>query len=809
MLETFIGNKNHRLLCFFCFVLSFGFLHAQEQKTMPDIEKIYLHTDKSTYFIGEDLWYKAYTVRASNNLLFDNSNILYVELISPDSRIIARNKTNIEIGFGRGDFQLTDSLGVKPGVYQLRAYTNWNRNYGDDFVFKKNIEIIDVFESLSKTNPAQNGANAAANLIAEIGKPTGYRIDFFPEGGSLLENVASIVGFKCVDNNGNPINVNGEIYDSNDELVTTFSSPHDGMGKFQMIPIEGKNYYAKIKTPDGKELRQELPKAAKQGYLLSYRALRGKSFITIVTNEATLAQNSNAALTVVCRAKGIPYLESTQTLNQTTFSFELPKDKAPEGISQITLFDGNNKPQSVRLVYIEKEHDLEVQLVTDKASYQPNEKAIINVGSKSKAGIAKSASFSLSVTDMNGVLEENDFGTNISSYFLMESDIRGKVHHPGYYFDATNSKRLEHLDNLLLTQGWRDFLWKTTPKASDTINYIAEKGFGISGRVKQLFGAKAKVNDSIGLVLLNKKHMNTFKTTTDAIGNFKFENIMFSGKTDMVLNSKNEKGKYGGEIIVNPVEKPPVLVSFKKEPMLWTETTRMEMDNVFKKYAAFGVKPENMLDEVQIKAQKKKYAAVPYGVPDYSYIKDEKTKTFTTIYDVLTEVPGVLVNHKTLSIPGENGNPLILIDGYPALPFELDFVLPSEVEKIDVVRDSLVSMLYITEEKLTGGAISIFTNGNRGNKPKKESLYSIKMEIEGFYTERVFYAPTPEQAELDNKAAVRNTLYWNPFVHPDATGNATVNYYNTKVDTKVKVALEGITASGIPITKTVYYTIKK
>ena len=36
-----------------------------------------------------------------------------------------------------------------------------------------------------------------------------------------------------------------------------------------------------------------------------------------------------------------------------------------------------------------------------------------------------------------------------------------------------------------------------------------------------------------------------------------------------------------------------------------------------------------------------------------------------------------------------------------------------------------------------------------------------------------------------------------------------VSYYNTKVETKVKVALEGITATGIPVVKTTYYTIQK
>jgi hypothetical protein len=98
-----------------------------------------------------------------------------------------------------------------------------------------------------------------------------------------------------------------------------------------------------------------------------------------------------------------------------------------------------------------------------------------------------------------------------------------------------------------------------------------------------------------------------------------------------------------------------------------------------------------------------------------------------------------------------------------------------------------------------------------GNKPKKDPFQSIKKEIEGFYTARVFYSPNPEKPNLvlDKKAEVRNTLYWNPEVNPDSTGNASVNYYITKVEIKVKVALEGITATGIPVVKKVCYFIKK
>lgn len=810
MVKAFLENKNCSLLYFFLFVLSTGFLHAQEKKSLTDLEKVYLHTDRSTYFIGEDLWYKAYNVRAYNNVLFDNSNILYVELISPDSKIIARNKTNLELGLGAGDFKLADSLGVKPGVYQLRAYTNWNRNFGDDFIFKKNIEVIDVFDPFSKTNKTQNFTVEIKTTINESSKPNKFTVDFFPEGGSLIENVASVIGFKAVDAKGDPVNVNGEIYNSDGEMITAFSSPHDGMGKFQILPNEGKSYYAKIITPTGAVLRQDLPKAVKQGYLLSFRTLKGKNIVIISTNQETLTQKPNEVLTVVGKAKGISFLESTLPITQTILSFELAKDKIPDGISQLTIYDSQSKPQSERLVYVEKEQDLDVVVAADKANYVPNEKATISVTSKSKTGAVKAASFSLSVTDMNGITEEKENNTNISSYFLMESDIRGKVYNPGYYFDRNNAKRLEHLDDLLLTQGWRDFVWKSLPAINDGISYKAEKGFSISGRVKQLFGEKAKVNSILSLALMNKKHMNYFNTTTDSIGRFKFENIMFSEKTNMFLNSINEKGKFKGEIVLDPIEQAPIPVSFKNEAIKWTAPTRTVVDNVFKKYTAFGIKPENVLNEVKIVAKKKDKTFSLYGIPDFSYIVDENSPVTNNIYDFIQyAIPGTIATGSSVRFMRYEGAPLFIIDGFPAYnQTDVEIIQPVNIEKIEAVKGA-AALIY--GEEGANGVIAIYIKKGAKNDSKRETFHSIKQELAGFYTARVFYSPDPEKPnlELDKNAEVRNTIYWNSYVHPDKTGNTNVSYYNTKVETKVKVALEGITGNGIPVVKNVYYVIKK
>ncbi|KDN55573.1 hypothetical protein [Flavobacterium seoulense] len=799
MIRFFLKSKKCTLASLFLVVMSFGFLQAQDKNTIPDIEKVYLHTDRSTYFMGEDLWYKAYNVRASNNLLFDNSNILYVELISSDSKIIARNKTNLEMGLGHGDFQLQDSLDVKPGKYQLRAYTNWNRNFGNDFVFKKEIEVIDVFESNDKSKTPKNISEVTTKSKKQATKQNTFKVDFFPEGGSLLENVSSIVGFKAVDVNGKPIDIKGEIYDSNDELVTTFTSAHDGMGKFQILPMEGKSYYAKIKSPSGEEVKIELPNVLKQGYLVSFKAIKGKNIISISTNQVTLSQNPNPTLTVICKIKGIHYLETAQTLTENTLSFELPKEKTPEGISQITIYDSNNKPQSERLIYIEKEQDLEVELSTDNDIYEPKEKAIVYISSKSKEGLVKSANFSLSVTDTNGV-EDKDFDSNICSYFLMESDIRAKVYHPAYYFDTNNPNRLEHLDNLLLTQGWRDFIWKRLSKANEITNYKAEKGITISGRVKQLLGDKSLINSSLTLALINEKNQYIFSSTTDSIGRFKFKNLMFSEMTNMYLSTTNEKGNFRGEIVLDSIEKNPISVKLKNEIIGFPATNKSIIENVFKKYTALGVKSENILKEVEVKAIEKKNRN-----PDFSFLVDKKdANRFYSFFEYLIHklkinVPVIFESNRSFEIK---------IDNFKLENMnELFSLFPDQVIKVEVIIGNSTSF--------TPGSntiITIFTKKiNGGQRIASSPLYYVNQKIKGFYTERIFYSPDLEnpEIEVDNMTNLRNTIYWNPDINPDETGETSVDFYNTNVETKVKVALEGITANGIPVVKTTYYTIKK
>ncbi|ALJ05642.1 hypothetical protein APS56_11110 [Pseudalgibacter alginicilyticus] len=807
-------------------------LFAQEKEHIPDIEKVYLHTDRSTYVLGESLWYKAYLVYAYNNLLFNHSTILYVELISPDSKIISRNKTKLIGGLGHGDFKLTDSMGIKkPGVYQIRAYTNWIQNFGDDFVFKKDIEIIDVFETerIANLNIEALGLSIKEedeNTIQTI--KSNIDIQFFPEGGSLIENVSSVVAFKAVDNHGNPAKVQGQILDAHGELVTMFLSVHDGMGKFQLKPQQGMQYYAKIIDETNAEIEVSLPKVSSQGYLLSYRQIKDQNILTVKTNSETLLNQPNPLLTIRYATRAVPYFEETLSLEETSLSIELPKSDLPEGISQITLYDAQSRPQSERLVYVEKIHDLKVEISTDKTAYKPKEKVVVNVSSKSNTGEAVLASYSLSITDLNGITDEKSGGSNISSYFLMESDIRGNVHHPKYYFDVDNPSRLQHLDLLLLTQGWRDFLWKKLPEVTDSLDFKVEKGINITGRVNQLFGEKPIEGNDVDLVIFNKS-FETFKTTTDNLGKFSFNDVMITGKGRMILTTKNKKGRNNGILVLDSIFKAPMDVNFTGNTNvatnLGTSSEKVLMSkNIYKKHVAFEVLPDNILDEVEI-VGKKTDISEEVNIHEkmfQGYVVDESSPKFANIFEMLTyAIPSLDGNTRDLIKFGRNtGGSLIVINQTRILdPAEeradmivdyLSEIQPDDVVKIEYDNSVLATMMFGNQAK--NGVILITTKPNTNfEKKSRNDLSTIKQQVEGYHEARLFYVPNLEtsNSNLDAKAAIRNTLYWNPYVHPDKTGVSQMEYYNSAVETNVKVTLEGLTATGIPVVVKTGYTIKK
>lgn len=92
-------------------------------------EKVYLHFDNTGYFMGETIWFKAYVVNPMSNRPNIISRVLYVELLSPEGRVLQSHKLKIENGQCAGQLSLKDLLHA--GFYEVRAYTALMLNWPD------------------------------------------------------------------------------------------------------------------------------------------------------------------------------------------------------------------------------------------------------------------------------------------------------------------------------------------------------------------------------------------------------------------------------------------------------------------------------------------------------------------------------------------------------------------------------------------------------------------------------------------------------------------------------------------------------
>ena len=505
------------------------------------IEKVYLHTDRTYYFSGDDIWFKAYLIDALDHLLTDHSSNLHVELISSASKIISNKIIRLEGGMGNGDFKLPDD--IQAGRYKIRAYTNYMRNFGDQLFFSKEIAVINSTDS----SKIPDRVKYVENKI---------QVSFFPEGGSLVDNVSSMVAFKAVNYLGKGCDVSGKIFSSNNDLVTTFISTHLGMGTFFLRPLPGLKYYSIVRGADSIDVKTELPASFPTGVTFSASINQDNELlITTKTNPETLALVSDQDLLLSFSIRKEILKTIPIKIKSPVTSFVVPTDNFPDGILMLTLYAMKDLPLSERLIYFEREAPLNIQIKTDKQLYTKREPVTLKISLSEDSTTERKSNVSLSVVDETFTNNASKFPRTISSWFLLESDVRGIVEDPSYYFDPSNPDRLRDLDLLLRTQGWRDFAWKY-----DTTYFPPENGFTVSGRLKENKN-KSIVDSRVSIAIFGTRS-NLIKTVpVDSIGRFKLSDIDLTGQATLIATGISKKDHPEGELTLDSVTYNPADVS--------------------------------------------------------------------------------------------------------------------------------------------------------------------------------------------------------------------------------------------------------
>jgi hypothetical protein len=809
---------------------------AQQSQSSPAeafklfFEKVYLHLDRSYYATGDDIWFKAYLVNAQSNAPINTSNNLYVELIDPSATIISRKVIRIDSAIGVGDFQLGDSIAA--GTYRIRAYTNWMRNFGSHFVFEKEIQVTNIAEVNRNTYAAAKPPTSNKKVVSTA---AAYKIQFLPESGSMVEDVPTIVAFKAEDANGHGVEASGMIVSEKGDTVARFKTSYLGMGSFAFSPKAGNSYKAFVQYKNNSFISATFPSALPNGYVMNVTSVDTSGFVVnISSNNATSQLHPTGVVNITARHAGKSYFKQQVTLKDGKATITIPANDFPAGIAYITLYDENNRPNCERLVYVEKANPLHVSLTTNKPAYKSKEQATVEVSVTDANNQPVKTSLSLAAVDES--MDAPSSG-NIETHLMLESDLQGKVENAWAYFEKNNSNRLQQLDLLLRTQGWRSFLWRQIADTSIRISYLPEPGISISGTVTKPFTNKPMEGMNITLFAPGAKGDKIYLTKTNANGKYYLDGLPLYGIQTVRLNVGDGIGKKPGAIKMDTMYSNPLPVASKPSYTIDTTATSYfaheaaKRSSIFKNSQWYNILPRvTVTNKRTTDVLRDGSVITTFGYPEYDFNITAKDYTYQTLRDfIVQKVPGAMYDEELEGVEflsnGKRVRPIIRVNKTEDVFGRLDYYSLSmeQVESVRV-RHMVGSPSYTgnngadngdngngeaTATLRPAGGIRDFFLINLVIKPGNadQQLSKMNVDVTGYYESRMFYAPNYAKDD-STREDKRITIHWEPFIKTNANGKALVTFYNADPKGKIKIDVQGITPNGVPIVAKTEYEVK-
>jgi hypothetical protein len=777
-------------------------------------EKAYLHLDRPVYGTGETIWFSAYVVDASRHQLDSLNQVLHVDLVSSERKVVARRTLRLQGGRASGDLDIADTLAA--GTYVLRAYTNWMRNAGDDFVYSRRLSIWPA-SPIGPEGPATPAAPTSAYARARAAAAARPDVQFFPEGGYLVEGLPAVVACKATDASGRGLDVKGQIMNAqNAVVVNNFSSRHGGMGRFSFVPGAGQRYHAHFTMPDGSVVDYPLPASKPSGYTL-HVVDGGTDFLVEARYRGPAGAPAPGPVQLMTSLRGIAAYPGPRSITgDAPVTWRMPKKSYPmAGIVHFTLFDSEGAPQCERLAFVQNGPvGLRIAITPDQPSYGAHAPVQLNVRVTDADGQPVATSFSLGVSDA-ALSALDPTAETIASNLLLTSDLVGYVQNPGYYFQNQTAATNLALDDLLMTQGWRRFVWKEVLSGqAAALRFAPERDISLVGQVVSEHGNRPIANSQLTF-MQTKPSTNLVTANTGPDGRFNFTGIPVTDTAVITLQARRAQG--GANVIIRPDTGPvpstqplPGLPSLSQAPAAvstFVRRSRQAQAAELDLHPEKGIRNVN-LSNVSVTAKRVKipaddprrlYGASGGTVIDFSEIP--AAQSATNILQVLQgRVAGLTISGNPPDMSAQirgSGTPIFILDGQKV---DIDFISSisaSDVEAIEVFKGNEAAIFGSN-----GGAIAIYTkrgNPNYKGDDKGPAPGIATVRLPGYYQAREFYQPR-YNALLSNPPADprTSTLYWNPIVRTNAKGEAELHFFTADGSGTFQAAAEGLSRDGRP-----------
>lgn len=519
-------------------------------------EKVYLHLDNTGYFENETVWFKAYLVRTDRSSPSDLSKVLYVELLNMSGDVIKTTKWPVDsLGQSRGDLKLDSLLGS--GFYEIRAYTRYMTNWGPLAcysrvipVFKKpseegNYSDLSIRPRLYKHRDPNNRdrsdslhAKAMDEGLSSSEMLKTISVQFFPEGGKLVEGKKSRVALMAADDNGYPYQSEGFVVNGNGDVLALVNTDSLGRGVFEVTP-DGSPLSMQMRNRKSGESRSvqifPLPPAEKEGCVLTLDAVSDDMLVSVQCSDSLVGSPLGC---VLMHEGNILYCDTMEAL--PLVEIELDRSRQHPGVSQFTVFDSLGRILAERRFFICPRSSSDDRVLVSSAAtrLRPCGKVILDVQSLPNSTISLSAIDAGSMT--------NGKQGNIRTWLLLSSDVRGYISNVDYYFESDDKAHRESADLLMLTQAWRRYDWEEMAGVKPMANpQPVEDKFYVFGKLNVYRKHNPASHVAMEAFLYNESGESLVgSTVTDSLGRYAFEMPFVDGEWKMQIYTRlNDKRK--------------------------------------------------------------------------------------------------------------------------------------------------------------------------------------------------------------------------------------------------------------------------
>jgi hypothetical protein len=730
-------------------------------------EKAHIQTDQSTYQAGDTLYFSIF-LWASNDSL--SSQVLYVELLSATNGLLQEQILVIKDGLASSYFILNDSL--KTGAYRLAAYTNWQRNWGDSAVCTQSFFVV------------PNAAYTISRAVADAPKS----LQFYAEGGHLVEELPSVLVFKATDSLGRGAVVRGDVLTSNGTIAAHLQTDSRGIGSCLFVPLPNQQYQARVFLAHD-TLFFSTPVVLPTGYVLQINRLKSDSLVVKIFVKQT--NNDPQRLTLVGQAGGQIVFAATDSSGYRALSLPFSTRKFSTGLIHFSLFDGQNKLQCQRTIFVNHHDQPTVKLHTNQDTLT------VQLTDSHNEPIA--GHFSVSIQPNSAQTDYDSLDDNMATRLLLTSAFDDLIDQPQQYFGNTNTAS-QRLDELILTQKSSNELRKLSTEKM----YRIEQGLTISGHVTRNNKPLAEAT----ILALDNRTKALHSVVSDQNGCFVFENIMVFDSIDWTVQALNGQKKIADCMIEFDERSVPVI---KNSPPFWQFGEESLAESTIQKpiyESQTKTDPKTVkLAEVTVKAKRTEREPRKLYHADYTItaedIKDigsvatdnvlrilqNRVPGFTLgeYFDQVTGLPKISIRLRGFNSFEGNNQPLFLVNG---IPFGedanlLEAISINDIAKIEVIRSAASANLY--GSRGTSGIVAITTKSGSFNDPKTNNepvvgIFRLKIPALSF-----------------SKMYIEPINGWWPSIKTDSLGKATMIYNHDHHIQEITVKIQGLTTNGKPI----------